>query len=386
MAVAGLCLIGYAAQRYGVLDRLRGAAKSVGPRPSSVRLTLLYGTEKEKWLRAAVEEFGKKRPNVGVELKGMGTIDAVRAIAAGQEKPVIWSPADEVALNLLDTEWSLQKGSGIVDRSADLAPQPLVLTPLVMIVWEERAKALAASAHGDPTRWEQIHAVATNPRGWLGLGAPAEWGYVKAGHTAPNASNSGLQTLILMAYAFHKKQSGLKPADILDPAFQEWMREIEKAVGKFGTSSGTYMREMILYGPSKYDLIWNYESVAISDMAAAQGRWGNLLVYYPSPTLWSNHPFAVLQGDWVSQEQRSAARELREFLLTPEIQAKALEFGFRPANPDVKVVSGDPNNAWNRLKPYGVKVDVPAAAEPPSGEVTRLLLETWRRVVEQSPR
>jgi ABC-type Fe3+ transport system substrate-binding protein len=192
--------------------------------------------------------------------------------------------------------------------------------------------------------------------------------------------------VILMAYGYHHKHSGLKPADILNEGFQKWLREVETAVGKFGASSGTYMREMILYGPSKYDLIWNYESVAISDMAAAQGRWGNLAVYYPKPTLWSNHPFVVLKGTWVTPEQRTAARDLRDFLLSPEVQTRALAFGFRPANPDVKVLGTDPDNPWNRLKPYGVRLDVPAVAEPPSGEVTRLLLETWRRVVEPQAR
>ena len=66
---------------------------------------------------------------------------------------------------------------------------------------------------------------------------------------------------------------------------------------------------------------------------------GNLFVYYPKPTLWSNHPFALMKGDWVSAEQRAAAIELRDFLLRPEAQQKALAFGFRPANPDVKVVT-----------------------------------------------
>ena len=60
--------------------------------------------------------------------------------------------------------------------------------------------------------------------------------------------------------------------------------------------------------------------------------------------------------------------------------------GFRKANPDVKVVGTDPDNPWNRLKPFGIRLDVPAVAEAPSGEVTRLLLETWRRVVEPQSR
>ena len=391
MVMAGLALLGYAAHRYGWLEWLEGArgrmgAPSAASSQKGTALTLIYGTEKERWLKAAIEEFAHVKPQITVDLRGMGTIESIRAIAEGREKPVVWSPADEVALNLLDAEWTLQKGSGIVERSEDLAPQPLVLTPLVMIAWEERAKALSTATQGDPTDWRVIHSLATSPKGWLGLGAPAEWGFVKPGHTAPNASNSGLQTLILMAYGFHQKRAGLKPADVLNEGFQKWLREIEGAVGKFGSSSGTYMREMILYGPSKYDFIWNYESVAISDMAAAQGRWGNLAVYYPKPTLWSNHPFVVLKGEWVTPEQRAAAGVLRDFLLTPAVQARALEFGFRPANPDVKVVSSDPQNPWNRLRPYGVRLDVPAVAEPPSGEVTRLLLETWRRVVETPTR
>jgi ABC-type Fe3+ transport system substrate-binding protein len=390
--LAGLCLIGYSLYRYGgslarPVDSSASPAATAERKGVSVRITLTYSTEKEKWLKDAVEQFARRRPEIGVELHGMGSVDSIRAIAEGKEKPTAWCPADEIAMNLLDTEWSLQKGSSIVAREGDLAPQPLVVTPLVMIVWEERAKVLAAAAKGgDPTDWRTIHDLATSPKGWPGLGGSPDWGYVKLGHTAPSSSNSGLQTLVLMTYGYHGKRGGLVPGDILNADFQKWLREIETAVGKFGTSSGTYMKDMILYGPSRYDVIWNYESVAIGDMGAAQGRWGNLVVYYPKPTLWSNHPFVFLKGDWVTAEQRAAAKELRDFLLLPEVQSRALDFGFRPANPDVKLLTSDPNNPWNRLKAFGVRVDVPAVAEPPSGEVTRLLLETWRRVVEPQAR
>jgi hypothetical protein len=61
---------------------------------------------------------------------------------------------------------------------------------------------------------------------------------------------------------------------------------------------------------------------------------------------------------------------MRRFLLSPAIQARALAFGFRPANPEVKVLGSDPDNPWNRLQPFGL----------------RLLLETWRRVVEPQSR
>lgn len=388
LVLVGLSLLGYAAWKQGWVGGgpKAGAPASPGeasapPKGAKVTLDFLYTTEKERWLKGALEEFAKARPDIYVKARGVGTIESIRLITEGKESPVAWSPADEVALNLLDTEWSLQKGAGIVDRAEDVAPQPLVITPLVVIAWEERAKALAKTGTGDPADWAVIHQLATNPKGWLGVGASAEWGFVKLGHTAPNTSNSGLQTLILMAYGFHGKSAGLSQADILDEKFQRWLKEVETAVGKFGNSSGTYMRDMVLFGPSKYDLIWNYESVAISEMAAAQGRWGNLAVYYPKPTLWSNHPFVVLKSASATPEQRDAAKVLRDFLLSVPIQQRALDSGFRPANPDVKVLTADPNNPWNRLKPYGIRVDIPPTAEPPSGEVTRLLLETWRRVM-----
>ncbi|HYN43710.1 MAG TPA: substrate-binding domain-containing protein, partial [Thermoanaerobaculia bacterium] len=283
LALVGLSLLGYAAWKQGWVG---GGPKtgtpaapgeaSTPPKGAKVTLDFLYTTEKERWLKGALEEFAKARPDIYVKARGVGTIESIRLITEGKETPVAWSPADEVAINLLDTEWSLQKGAPIVDRAEDVAPQPLVITPLVVIAWEERAKALAKAGTGDPADWAVIHKLATNPKGWLGVGASAEWGFVKLGHTAPNTSNSGLQTLILMAYGFHGKSAGLVQADILDEKFQKWLKEIETAVGKFGNSSGTYMRDMVLFGPSKYDLIWNYESVAISEMAAAQGRWGNL--------------------------------------------------------------------------------------------------------------
>src|SRR5262245_50721840 len=390
----GLGLLAYAGVKYGWFDRLRGG-RSAGPAgtvaegrkesPAGVTVDFLYTTEKEQWLKAAVEEFHRQHPEIAVNLKPTGSIESVRSLADGVEKPTVWSPADEAAINLLDTEWTLSKGRSLTEKSGDLAPQPLVLTPLVVIAWEERAKLL--TAHGDgPTDFKVLHALATSPKGWLSVGGPAEWGYVKLGHTAPNSSNSGLQTLILMAYSFTGKRANLKSADVLDEKFQKWLKEFELAVGKFGTSSGTYMKEMVLYGPSKYDIIFNYESVAIGYMAAAEGRWGNLAVFYPNPTLWSNHPLVFFDADWVSAEQRAAARKLRDFLQTPAVQARAMEFGFRPANPEVKVLSNDPANPWNRLKAAGVRVEVPPVADPPSGEVTRLLLETWRRVVEAPAR
>ena len=172
LVVVGLSLLGYAAWKQGWVG---GGPKSVPaggpgevaspPKGAKVTLDFLYTTEKERWLKGALEEFAKARPDIYVKARGVGTIESISLITEGKETPVAWSPADEVAINLLDTEWSLQKGSPIVDRAEDVAPQPLVITPLVVIAWEERAKALAKAGKGDPTEWPVIHQLATSPKG-----------------------------------------------------------------------------------------------------------------------------------------------------------------------------------------------------------------------------
>ena len=61
------------------------------------------------------------------------------------------------------------------------------------------------------------------PGGWEGIAKKSEWGLFKFGHTYPNQSNSGLMTLVLMAYDFHKKNRGLERRITSNPEFQTWM-------------------------------------------------------------------------------------------------------------------------------------------------------------------
>jgi hypothetical protein len=117
-----------------------------------------------------------------------------------------------------------------------------------------------------------------------------------------------------------------------------------------------------------------YESSAISQLSNAQGRWGNLRVYYPKLTLWSDHPIALLNAPWVTDAQRSAARQLSAFLRSKPVQERALRFGFRPAETSVPLKAADPQNPFTRLAEFGVQTSVPSVAEPPDAPVIRNLL------------
>lgn len=65
----------------------------------------------------------------------------------------------------------------------------------------------------------------------------------------------------------------------------KFVKGVEKGVAKFESSTGTFMTDMVRFGPSKYDVAVAYESLAISELADAAGRWGKLKVYYPATTV-----------------------------------------------------------------------------------------------------
>ncbi len=296
-------------------------------KPPATHVTLLYATEEKEWLQAAIAEYGTQHPEVEVELVGKGSLDAAQ----------------------------------------------------VFVVWEDRAQALMGKA-GTSLGFRAIHDAVASTRGWPAVGGKAEWGFVKLGHTDPTRSNSGLQTLLLMTLEYWNKRDGLAIADLLDPAYQTFVRETERGVNRFESSTGTFMQDMVRFGPSKYDISVVYENLAIEQIENAQGRWGNLKVYYPATTLWSDHPVALLNAPWVTPAQRTAARALIAYLRSHPVQQRALSFGFRPGDPSVPIRTSDAQNPYNRLAQFGLRVEVPPVATVPEGAVIRNLMMMWSRV------
>jgi hypothetical protein len=355
------------------------AGSAAAPVPvERVELELVYSTEKKDWLEAQVAAFQAANPGVVVKLTGKGSLEAAQAIVDRTLTPALWSPADSLVLGMAAADYQTKHAAPLFDPEA--APQPLVLSPLVFVVWKDRAEVLLA-ASGGALSWKAIHKAVASPRGWPAIGGKSDWGFVKLGHTDPTRSNSGLQALLLMTLEYYGKTSGIAVGDVLDEKYQQFVAEIERGVSRFEASTGTFMTEMVRFGPSKYDIAVVYESLAIAELEHAQGRWGDLHVYYPATTLWSDHPLALLESAALTPAQRAAAGKLIAYLHEPGVQASALRYGFRPAEPAVPIKSLGDGNPFTRLASYGVRVDVPPVAPTPDGAVIRNLLTMWSRVV-----
>lgn len=350
---------------------------SAAPKQAPVEVTMLYGSEKKEWIEAAAESFRKEHPEIRLKLVARGSLEAAQAVLDQRERPTVFSPADSMVMAMLASDWKTKGRAPIVDDAGDEAAQSLVMTPLVFVAWEDRAQALTKNGSGE-IRWKTLHDATVSPRGWAAVGGKPEWGFVKLGHTDPTKSNSGLQALYLMTLEHTNKQT-VEVGDLLDPKLQAFVKQTERSVTSFEASTGTFMTEMVRFGPSKYDVACVYENLAIAQLDAAQGRWGNLRVYYPHATIWSDHPAAVLRAEWISPEQRAAAHVWLAYLRSRPMQERALAFGFRPGDTTVPVRTADRDNPWNRLAPYGVKIELPAAARTPDGAVVRNLTVMWNR-------
>ncbi|MBN2004396.1 MAG: substrate-binding domain-containing protein [Anaerolineae bacterium] len=356
------------------------------PAPDPIPLSVLYSTEKTEWLEEAVEQFEATRPRVGgrpieITLTKSGSRELYLDVLDGKAQPDLISPASTLQISLLETLSNGKFGKSLVNPNDKNTCRPVLTSPLVVVAWKDRAEALWGD-HPNGNMWRRMHDALVDPRGWEAHNHP-EWGYIKFGHTDPLKSNSGFQTLLLMTYNYYEKTQGLTSADILsNREYQQWLIEFEKSISKFGDSTGTYMEEIIAYGPSLYDFVAVYEATAIGQMENAVGRYGELRVYYPPATSLSDHPFCVLQADWVTPEKAQAARLFLDYLSGADMQQLALiKYGFRPVDGTVPLdQTGSP---FLRYAANGIQVQLPSQVETPQGAVLQTLLDFWQRNVQR---
>src|SRR5262249_10154447 len=85
-------------------------------------------------------------------------------------------------------------------------------------------------------------------------------------------------------------------------------------------------------------------------------------------TFWSDHPYAILDAEWVGADERQAAETFLAFLKGKPAQERALALGFRPADPAIAV--GAPIDAAHGVDPKQPQTILPV---PEAGVLSKLL-------------
>jgi Ca-activated chloride channel family protein len=360
-----------------ILFLLLAACAPIAGMFNTVTISIVYGSEKRAWLEPLVDQYNAGRYQtedgavIRVEITPMGSIESVDAILEGRIQPTVWSPASSVYIPVANMKWRQAHGSELVTGT----PNDLVLSPVVIAMWESMARAL-----GWPERaigWADIAALATSEDGWAAYGYP-EWGTFKFGHTHPGFSNSGIVSVIAETYAGAGKLRDLTLSDLENPDTQAFVEAVESGIIHYGSSTGFFAERMFERGPSYLSAAVLYENLVVeqeSRRLAGESQQLPVVAIYPvEGTFWSNHPYVILNAPWVTEEQRSAAQDFENFLLDRPQQLKALEYGFRPADPSIDLTA--PLDAQHGVDPGQPQTIL----EIPSAEVIAGIENLWEQV------
>ncbi len=344
-----------------------------------VEIGIAYGTEKRNWLEWAAGQFAAtdEGRRIQVRLIPMGSLEGAHAVLDGDKRIHVWSPASSLYREAFVRDWEAK-----FQPNPILKEEALALSPMILVMWKSRYEAFTAKSPEVSLRtiWYAMQAK----QGWATIAGKPQWGRFKFGHTHPNQSNSGLMTLVVLAYSFLDKSAGVTVGEIMAPQFQDYLTQFNAGVAQLSNSTGNLMKDMALKGPSSYDALIVYESVAIDYLESAEGRWEPLQVVYPKQNLWNENPYCILNTPWTTEAHQKAAQIFLKFLLSEPIQARALDHGFRPANAAVPVKG--PESPFIRFADHGLSVELAEMCEVPSREVIENLQQMWIRTsVQRGP-
>lgn len=262
--------------------------------------------------------------------------------------------------------------------------QPTANAPVVMAIWESRLNAIRETVGYDDIGWEELLDVLNSENGWQDYGIPGGRRTVYYGHTDPFISSTALSTLISEYYASARSNGftgrRLTVDQIRDEDVRDGVRQIESLIRHYSSRTTEFVN-YIAQGPSYLDFVALEENdlIAINRGLTDTKPPEKLVALYPKEgTFWHEHPFGIVNADWVTEEQKAAARVFTDYMLTPDNQTYIMSFGFRPVNPDVEL--GFPFEAQ-----YGVTPEGPSTVlDVPEPDVIASIQESWSFVKKQA--
>jgi Ca-activated chloride channel family protein len=373
------------------------------PPDNAIEISIIYAPEEELYMVEAIEQFNRAYIEGNNPLTGQGLASGERPIFVRGEpgssgtisqgiinaiiapnnanvaRPTIFSPSVSHWLALVN----FQAGRQIFDLADS---PPTALAPVVMAIWESRLQAIQEKEGTPDIGWAELLNVLNSPNGWADYNIPGDRTTVYYGHTDPFVSSTALSTLIAEFYA-SARANGSDPdfrrlalAQVNNPAVQQGVRDIEELIRHY-SSRTTEFKEYIAQGPSYLDFVALEENdlIYINQGKTAYQPPEKLVALYPKEgTFWHEHPFAIPNADWVTAEQREAAKVFTEFIRSEPIQIKVMENGFRPVNPSVTV-------GYPIAPELGVDPNQPTTIlEVPDPEVIAAVQASWQFVKKQA--
>ena len=397
VVIVAIVLLGRAAST--LLDRATGEYSKPA---NAIEVQLIYAPEEDLYIRDVITDFNRafaqgRNPVTGKDLangerpiwvegknasSGVVAQGIINALIAPNntnvERPIIFSPSVRHWLALVN----YQTGQQVFD--VDGAPATAV-APVVIAIWESRLNAIKAKHPGQEIGWQELFDVFTSADGWRSYGLSGRQA-VYYGHTDPYVSSTALSTLLSEFYASSRYNAGntnaakLTLEQVNDAKVQDGVRQIEQLIKHYSART-TEFKEYIAQGPDYLDFVALEENdlIYINQGKTQAKPPEKLVALYPKEgTFLHDHPFAVPNAAWITDEQRAAAGVFTDYVLTKDVQQKVMENGFRPASQDVPL-------AYPISTDLGVDPTQPKTLLPvPDPSTLVAVQQSWQLVKKQA--
>lgn len=277
-----------------------------------------------------VQKILQERYHLAIDYSRAGSLDMITADAEGRD---FLFPSSQTALELYER----LKGQPVKSE--------IVLnTPIVLYTRRAVADALLAEGIAGETEgvcyvdMEKLTEYIETDTAWADIGLSQLYGNITVGTTDPTKSNSGNMFAGLLANTLCGGTADESNIEKVLPR----LREIFQKLGYMESSSSDLFDQFLKTGMGAKPLIAGYENQLLEFAAEDPDTWEqvkeDIVMLYPSPTVWSSHVYIAL-----NEEGTAGIDGLQD----EEIQQIAWEkHGFRtglydaPVSPEQFGVSG----------------------------------------------
>jgi Ca-activated chloride channel family protein len=170
---------------------------------------------------------------------------------------------------------------------------------------------------------------------------------------------------------------------VYSEAVLEAFRGVEQNTYHYGIQSRPLMQILAQRGPEYLHAVTTSEAETLKTNAefAATMRYPLVFIFPSKGTFWSEQPYCVLDGDWVTDEQKDAAKIFKEYLLDKKQQELAITYYLRPVDPSIPLHA--PLTLENGTDPRVTLKTVPAL-QSPSAEVSSAVKDVFHQTKKKA--
>jgi hypothetical protein len=338
---------------------------------ATAAISMLATPSNKQWLDPAINQFNKDNKGVySAQTSYLSSREAMHAILAGRDKPVLWAPDNTIWVTRLA---EVYKGNAadqpITNTNDSQSFHVFQTTPLVFVTTKDKAAFLQPLLSSQDA-WQNIIDLGSGTK-------QAPWGAFHLAHGNPVRSNAGFLTLGLMLSDYARRNGkDVSVATAQEAGFVEYLKQVDKSL-VLDKSGGASYDLAQAFDVNHSDVIVTYESNAI--VAAIKNP--NLVVIYPDPNFAAERVVTVVNGQWTTAEQRAGAQKFISLLSDMTARADQARTYYRSAGAGS---TPEFNALLTRLGTQGFVLS-PKTAPLPDYLALNEAARTWWKQIAQEP-